>query len=1174
MNFKLKPSAIRPGMSKIFLVMKLNAIILCIALTQVHARGFAQNISIHEKNTTIEKVLLQIEQKSKYHFIYESNLDLLKTKIISIDADNLTVNQILDKCLAGQAVNYTIIHQTIALKNADKINLPAKPINQVITVQGQVTDEKGEPLPGVGVREKGTGNGIVTDISGKYTLKVSGPKSVLVFSFVGFATQEVAVKNQIVINIKLLPRNSDLNEVVVIGYGTVKKATLTGAVAAVSGDEIRSTKNENIINSLAGKLPGIRITQNTAEPGSYNNTYDIRGFSASGSGGSVSPPLIIIDGVPQGQDVLQRLDPNDIDSFSILKDASAAVYGVQAANGVILVTTKKGSKGHVEINYNLTSMLQVVNQQPATTNAVQYLTLMDQQSMHNIDNPVLTFPLSMIDQYKNGTLKGTDWVSATMNKTAPEWQHSLTASGGSDNVNYFLSFGYLNQDGFFVTNAENYKKYNFRSNIEAKITKRLTLNMQLAGISDVQNKPPGQTYAIFSSMWRNAPINPVYLDDAQTLLANPGYNGYGAANTVALTTPAQAGYVSNTSQKFQGGLSLTYAVPGIEGLKAKGFFNYNYNVQDNKTYSKIFTLYNPGATAGAYTPVTSGGSGGLSQVTQYYGENNTSFLQFSLDYNHTFAKVHNIEVLALYEQQNGAGNAFQASRYESLNSDQLSAGNATNQVGQGTSVNSTATKSYVGKVHYDYESKYLVDFTIRRDGSSVFPTTKPYGVFPGVTAAYRISEEGFFKREHALSFIDNLKIRGSYGLLGDASGTNGYNFVGGYNYPAGNPNAQNLPPGAVLDGSFVNGLGFRGLTNPNITWYTAKTADVGIDIDMWNGLFSVTADYFNRYRTGLLATELLNLPGSVGATLPQENLNSDETRGYELSITNNDRIGKVGLRLSGNISYARTKWIDYIKAAQGSDYADWVSNGNLNGRYNDVWFGYGYNGQFQNFDQIRAYPINQGGGNRAIVPGDYIYQDWNHDGYFDAGDLHPVAGTNAVGGQGGSNTPSAAIINFGFSIGATFKGFDLNALLQGAAGKWISYPIYYSYPLDHNGNSFARFVDDWHPADPTANPFNPNTVYVPGYYAYTGTKINASSTGPGGINNAAYLRLKSIELGYTFPTKLLAKVGVKGLRVFVNGYDLLTITGLKGVDPEHPSDLYGEQYPLNHIFSAGISAKF
>jgi TonB-linked SusC/RagA family outer membrane protein len=1044
----------------------------------------------------------------------------------------------------------------------------------VPTITGVVLDENGSPMTGAGVKIKNTTNGTSTDVDGKFSLKAS-IGSTLVFSFVGYDPSEIVVAGLQPLTVKMTPNGkSDLNEVVVIGYGTVKKATLTGSVAAVSGTDIVTTKTEDVINSLAGKLPGIRVVQNSAEPGTYNNTFDIRGFSASGSGGAVSPPLVIIDGVPQGQDVLQRLDPNDIDSFSILKDASAAVYGVQAANGVILVTTKRGKKGQISINYNVTAMQQVVNQQPQLTSAVQYLTLMNQMSMHNINAPIQTFPQSLIDQYANGTLTGTNWIAATMNKTAPEWQHSLTASGGSDNVTYFLSFGYLDQSGFFVNNAENYQRYNFRSNVDAKITKRLTFSVQLAGGSDVQNTPSVADWNIFSNMWRNAPINPVYLDAAQTVLSNPTYNGYGNGNSVAQVTPSLSGYGLNKTNKFQGGVSLTYQVPGLDGLKAKAFFNYNYNTQDNKTSNTAFTVYSPGATPGTYTGVLTGGSTGQSQVGQYYSEGNTAFLQYSLDYNHTFAKKHNVEVLALYEQQTSGGTVFQASRFETLNSDQLSAGSATNQVGTGTSVNTTTSQSYVGKVHYDYNSIYLIDGTIRRDGSSLFAPSHKFGTFPGVTAAYRISEEEFFKKSHYLSFIDNLKIRGSYGVLGDASGANGYNYVGGYNYPAGNPNAQNLPPGAVFDGNFVNGLGFRGLTNPNISWYTAKTADVGVDVELWKGLFSVTADYYNRFRTGLLGTELLSLPGSVGAALPQENLNSDETRGYELSITNSMHIGQVGVRLSANATYARTKWITYVKAPNGSTYADWLNNGSLNGRYNDVWFGYGYNGQFQSFQQIRAYTVNQAGGNRSIVPGDYIYQDWNHDGYFDAGDLHPVAATNAVGGAGGTNTPTAPIVNFGFTIALNWKGFDLNALFQGAAGRWISYPIYYSYPLDHGGNSFAQFANDWHPADPTANPFNPNTVYVPGQYAYTGTNINSSSTGPGGINNASYVRLKSLEIGYSFSPKVLKTIGIRGLRVFMNGYDLLTITGLKGVDPEHPSDLYGEQYPLNHIFSAGINAKF
>lgn len=1155
---------------QLLLAMKLTAVLLMVVFLGVNAKSFSQSVTYQAKNIPLEQAFSAIRQQTGYTFFY-NNADIPHARV-SVSLEHASLSEALDRVLKGLHLNYSVHGKTIFLSTASaQANAPvaAQPDRNV---SGKVTDAKGEALSGVSIRIKGRGTGTTTDNDGHFSLEVP-ENAVLEISFLGYETQDVSTNNLSVINITLQPSTTSLNQLVVVGYGEQQKATLTGSVAAISGDQIVKTKTENIINTLSGKIPGLRIVQNTAEPGAYNNTFDIRGFSASGSGGAVSSPLIVIDGVPQDQGVLQRLDPNDIASISILKDASAAVYGVQAANGVILVTTKRGKKGQMQISYGVTQMTQVVNKLPKLTNALQYLTLMNEMSMHNINNPVLLFPPSFVTPYQDGTLKSADWTTATMDKTAPEWQHSLTASGGSDKINYFLSFGYLKQDGFFKNNAENYRKYNFRSNIDAQITKRISLSMQLAGISDRQNTPSIADWNIFSTMWRNAPINPIYTDSTKAFYSNPSYNGYGFANSVAEITPGQSGYGLNKSQRFQGGLSLTYDVPYLDGLKAKAFYNYNYNVQDNKNYNKTYTVYNPGANPGDYVPVVTGGNNGQSQVSQYYASGNTGFLQFSLNYTHTFAKIHHVEALALYEQQTSSGNIFQAERYETLNTDQLSAGSAANQIGQGVSVNPSASKSEVGKLHYDYNSKYLVDFTIRRDGSSLFPPSKPYGVFPGVTAAYRISEEPFFKRSKGLSFIDNLKIRGSYGILGDASGTNGYNFVGGYNYPAGNPNPQNLPPGSVFNGEFVNGLGFRGLTNPNITWYTARTTDFGLDADFWNGKLQVTVDYFNRYRTGLLATELLNLPGSVGATLPQENLNSDETRGYDLSVASDQQFGKLFLHLGGNLTYARTRWIKYIKAAQGSDYADWVNNGDVNGRYNDVWFGYGYEGQFQSISQIQDYPVNEGGGNRGNLPGDYIYQDWNQDGYFDGGDIHPVAGTKPVNSQG-TATPSAPIINFGFNIGASYDGFDLTALFQGAAGKWISYPIAYSYPLDHNGNSFAKFLNDWHPSDPTANPYDPHTVWVPGYYAYTGTHINASSTGPGGVNNAAYVRLKSLELGYTLPDHLLSKVNIKSLRIFVNGYDLLTITGLKGVDPEHPSDLYGDQYPLNHILSAGLNVTF
>lgn len=452
---------------------------------------------------------------------------------------------------------------------------------QTVPITGTVVDENGQPLVGAGVKSKDGKAGTTSDVNGKFSIRVS-VGTTLTISFIGYAPLDVKVADNQPLAIKLAPdAKSDLNEVIVIGYSTVKKATLTGSVAQVSGSEITATKNEDIINDLAGKLPGVRIQQNTSEPGAYSNTYDIRGYSYSGNN-TPTQPLIIIDGVPQSSDVLQRMDPNDVETFSVLKDASAAVYGVQAANGVILVTTKKGKKGQLQITYNITATDQVVNNQPSEASPVDWMTLTNQMSLHNANNisggGTLAFQPAQVAQYQNGTLAGTNWTAATMNKTAGEWTHNLTAAGGSDNTTYFLSFGYLTQNSFFVNDAENYQKYNFRTNIDSKITKRLTLSMQLAGTADTQNTPSVADWNIFGAMWRNAPINPVYLNNDPTLPANPGYNGYGGENSVSMVTPSQSGYGLNTNKKFQGGLSLTYDVPYIDGLKAKAFFNYNYLV--------------------------------------------------------------------------------------------------------------------------------------------------------------------------------------------------------------------------------------------------------------------------------------------------------------------------------------------------------------------------------------------------------------------------------------------------------------------------------------------------------------------------------------------------------------------------------------------------------------------
>ncbi|MDB5116517.1 MAG: TonB-linked outer membrane protein SusC/RagA family [Mucilaginibacter sp.] len=1147
--------------------MRLIAILLFIAFTQVHARGYAQTISIHEKHASIEKVLLLIEKQSSYHFIYDSKLAILKTKKVSLNVDNATITSILDQCLADLPVSYTVIQQTIAIKGnseiaKERVSAPQLIETPLAIITGKVIDEKGNPLPGVTVLEKGTTNGVVTSALGIFTLKVDGSGSTLVFSFVGYSSQEIKVGNQTIIDVQLKEVASDLNEVVVVGYGTQKKVTLTGAVSSISGAEVATTRNESVLNMLAGKLPGVRVVQNSAEPGAFANSFDIRGMGN---------PLIIIDGVPRSG--IERLDPNDIESVSVLKDASAAVYGVQAANGVILVTTKKGKAGTSQITYSATVGIQHQSGLQSVLDATDYMTLINENTRHNVNNPTTNLiyqPSDFAAFAPGGTKQSTDWYRAVFRQTAPQSEHNLSASGGTDKVTYFMSFGYLTQGGFYLTGADNYHKYNVRSNITAKVARGLNADLQLSYISDTRNEPTTDPQNIFGDVARNPPIYSAYAGDPGNHYSYFGDNG---VNALAYSDPNASGYRTQNQKLLQSTFDLTYDIPFISGLSAKALYSSNNTIQDYKTYNKEFDLYQP--------IINTDGSAGYkivpeqspSNVNRSYATYPTTLLQYSLNYNHTFNKVNNVSALALYEEGTSKSDGFNGTKYIAIStlSDLAAGGNVgtfQQTVGGGYPGN-TATKSMVSKLHYDFEGKYLVDLSGRRDGSSLFPPSHQYGFFPAASAGWRMSEESFIKHSKALSFIDNLKLRGSYGNTGDASALN-YQYVSGYDYPGTGGSQSARPAGSVFDGGFVSDVGFRVLPNPNIFWTKAKMLDFGLDGELWHGLLGFTADYFRRQRDGLLATAINSVPGALGASLPQQNINSDQTSGLELELTHRNAVGKLHYELSGNISYARTENLHVDRAVAGNSYDNWLNN--TNNRYNDVWFGYSGNGRFQTFNEIYNAPINYGGGNRGTLPGDYKYSDWNGDGTINLGttpgesDAHPIAATY------NSNTALPPLINFGFTMALQYQNFDLNALFQGAAEKWIAYNDASVTPLQFNGNAFSYFMDRWHPADPNANQFDPHTVYIPGYYAITGVTPNQNSTY--NLQNASYVRLKTLEIGYTFPVKWSQKVGIKRARLYVNGYDLFTITGVRNYDPEHPSSNYTNGYPLNKTYNLGVNVTF
>ncbi len=1022
--------------------------------------------------------------------------------------------------------------------------------DQKIPVTGVVIDEEGLPVVGATVRETGTANVAITGVDGKYSFQVS-PKATLEILYLGYKNYKIEVNNRRTIDVTLEPSMADLGEVVVVGYGTQKKVTITGAVSAIKSDEIVTTKNENVQNMLTGKVAGLRVVQNSSEPGQFSGSMDIRGLGS---------PLIVIDGVPRNN--ISRLDSEDIESISVLKDAAAAIYGVNAVNGVILVTTKKGAKGKTSLNYSGNLSWQIPSNFPDLVGAVDWMTLFNERAMHSVDSPTRPYSDDQINAYRNGTMTSTDWKSEVFRETAPQSNHTLSASGGTDALSYYASFGYQSQESFLKSNPMNYEKYTIRSNVSSQITKNLRLDLNLSGLMDTRESSVYGSSDIVRGMWLMQPMDKVYYNQEEHQYWQP--TNRGLQNPVAMENKSLTGANSYGSKWFQSNAALRYDIPYVKGLFLKGMYSYDFTMNDNKEYLTAYQLYDSGGKAYTWNSQTNAPN----KVARYYYGKNAKLWNVQLGYDKQFGK-HNVSAMALYEDTHKDGDNFYGSRQVLLPMDQIFAGITDkmeiNQSQANASLYDWAYNSYLGRLKYDYAGKYLAEFTYRYESSSKFPENSRWAGTPGFLAGWRISEEGFFKNSSALRFINNLKFRASYAQMLDDSPVDGYGFLSGYNYPAASGNAAGLPSGYVVDGTFINSSSSTGIANKGITWITSDLWNYGVDLDAWNGLLGVTAEYFSRKRDGMMATRSQSIPGIVGAKQPQENLNGDLTRGFELSLSHRNHIGDFFYEVKGNVSVTRTKTLHYEQARRGNSYLNWKENNN--DRYNNIWWGYGGDGRITGWDQIYYNPVYIA---RNTTMGDYQYQDWNNDGSINDLDVHPLAMNGMV-----------PLVYYGLTLSGSWKGIDLSMLWQGAGERYVAPRQFLYQPLWADTNALTQFMDRWHPVDPTASPYNPATEWVSGNYALTGSSPNYNSEF--NIQNAAYLRLKTIELGYTLPKKWMSKAGVENLRIFLNAYNLLTFTDLKYMDPEfftNPDDTkgglgdYGYNYPLNKTVTVGLSLKF
>lgn len=982
-------------------------------------------------------------------------------------------------------------------------------------IKGKIVAEDGEPLIGATIAIKGqSGKGTATDVDGNFSLAAS-QGSVLVITYVGFETTESIVTSS-TMHIVLSPQSQILTEVVAVGYGVQKKVDMTGSVSTVKGDMLLKAPSPNLTNALAGKMTGVISTQQSGKPGLDDPIFSIRGKSTLGDNSA----LLLVDGIERS---ISKLDPNEIESVTILKDAaSAAVYGARGANGVILVTTKRGGQGKTKINYTATFGLQSPTVVPKMMNAYEYAKYLN-LALVNFGN-LPRFTEEQIEGYRNGSSPSTDWWKETLKKRAGTQMHSLTANGGNETTKYFISLGLLDQDGLY--DLSSFKKYNVRSNIDTKVTKEFTVSLDLAGrYEKISESALGD--GLFSSIIGSKPTERAYVPTS----VDPDGLGDNGLNTSPIGVTERVGYHKVENSVFQSTLKGVYEAPFLKGLKASASFSFDRWFSRDKTFQTPFEFYKYDRILDKYNKTKSGGG-----INLYEGraEDQRLTYQASLMYDNSFLDQHNVSALFVLEESSYKYNVLSAARVNFISPEieEIFAG-PTLDLTNGGSSSETVRRGYVGRLNYNYEGKYLFQFNFRYDGSFNFPAGKRWGFFPAVSGGWRLSEERFMKNN---KIFHNLKLRASYGEFGNDR-ISAYQFLSGYTPGSG----------AVIGGNFQSGITDTSIANPNVTWETARNTDVGIDFSILGGKISSELTYFHKKTVDILTTRAASVPTSFGAILPPENLGETSNRGIEAIVRYEDKVGDFGYSIEGNVTWAKSK-ILFIDEA--SDVKEWQRR---TGRPFDQFLGYKAMGFFQSQEEINNWAIQDGNNNSRLKVGDIKYDDYDKNGVIDGRDKVFV---------GKSQIPE---VIFGLNLAASYKQFDLAMSFQGATG----FDQYMTWdPFNLESNALAIFKDSW-------SEDNPNAKYP---RLYAGTYQNNREDSSFWLYDGTYVRLRNIELAYTFSKHdFLKKVGIQGLRIFVSGNNILTFSKMKDFDPEAPSIKPGEKqyyYPQMKTYNFGFNLEF
>jgi len=1093
---------------KCFLIFTILGIGACFANETYSQRTF---FTFEYKNRTVKEVIREIEESSEFIFFYLDKSVNLNRKV-SVKADNEPVEKVLDQLFAGTQNKYTISDRQIVISNAKTPEplIAIAPLEQQgRTVTGVVNDASG-PVIGANVVVKGTTNGAVTDIDGRFSISNVPNNAVLQVSYIGYIPREVNIGNQTQFDITIQEDVEALGEVVVIGYGTQKKANLTGAVSTVTGDKVNEQTFSNTSNALQGMASGLMIVDKGGIPGQESFSINIRGIGTLGN----ADPLIIVDNVPGIS--LNNVMPQDIESVSILKDAaSAAIYGSRAANGVILITTKRGSEQKIAVNYNFTYSIQQPTRFPKSVDAATYMQLVN-EGWEN-----LGMAPRYSDEYIANTLSGVDpyaypwtnWLDFTF-QNAPIQRHALNISGGSERNRTRLTLDYQDQKGV-IDNVIN-KRYYIRFNNDYKLHDKLTVSTDLNYIRQNNTQPYRASdvyWMYYSDMpWTTAPYFPDGSYTYPTSRATPAACIYGS------------GYRNRKEDNFTANLAVDWEI--IQDLHLKGRYStvLRNTFSKNYAYAQTFIDYYTGSQLGKWD----------NSLTEDRSDRFNTDKNITLDYK-TRLGSHEISAMAGFQETVNESSSTNASRQYFAYNDlqELTLGDATTRNNSGSSSKSVL-QSVFGRLNYNFKERYLLEANFRYDGSSRFAKGYQWGFFPSFSAGWRISEESFMKD---IEFVNNLKLRGSWGQLGNQQ-------IDLYQYYE----TVNVTQTYTFGNQLVNGAAMTSLSNKYISWETSTITNVGLDVDLLRGLLSFSWEYFYKKTADILLD--IDIPYTIGLNAPTQNVGVVENKGWEIFLSHRNKIGDVVYSISANFSDTRNKVLDLGGIQPQIHNANYILG---EGYAMRTMWGFDWMGLLTQEDFDNGYPIY----NTASIVGSPKYRDLNNDGYINDSDKQVM----------GEVLPRYL---YGLNMRADYKGFYLDVFFQGALkqnsfiGSGIRDGVFWG------GFVWEKYKDRYHPER------NPDGKFPIIQWQKSGPSNSPNNFW---VQNSSYLRLKNLQIGYNIPSNITRKAGAQKCRVYLSGTNLFTFTDciydpeIGSFDPSTGSER-GNFYPQTKTYALGLDITF